>query len=55
MTIWSWAGVVLVAVGLIGFGLSRWKRSHESVQNGLVLSGCVSCVLNGIILLLITL
>ena len=55
MTIWSWAGVALVAVGLIGLGLSRWKHSHESVQNGLVLSGCVSCVLSGIILLLIAL
>jgi hypothetical protein len=55
MTIWSWAGIVLIAVGLIGFGLDRWKRIHEMVQNGLVLSGSLSYVLNGIALLLITL
>jgi uncharacterized membrane protein YidH (DUF202 family) len=55
MTFWAWAGIVLVAVGLIGFGASRWMRSHELVQDGLVLSGCLSCVVNGIALLLITL
>ena len=54
MTIWSWAGMVLIAVGLIGFGVSFWTRSHESVRNGLVLSGCLSCVLSGSALLLIT-
>jgi hypothetical protein len=55
MAIWSWVGIVLVALGLIGFGASRWMHSHEPVQNGLMLSGYVSCVLNGIALLLITL
>ena len=54
MTIWSWAGMVLIAVGLIGFGVSLWKRSHELVQNGL-LTGCLSCVVSGSALLLITL
>jgi hypothetical protein len=55
MTIWSWAGMVLIAVGLIGFAVSFSNRSHESVRNGLVLSGWLSCVLSGSALLLITL
>jgi hypothetical protein len=46
---------VLIAVGLIGFAVSFWERSHESVQNGLMLTGCLSCVVSGSALLLITL
>jgi hypothetical protein len=53
MTFWPWSGIVLVAAGLVLFGFSRWSRSHISVQNGLVFAGCLSCLFNGIALLIV--
>jgi len=53
--IWFWSGIILIAVGVTSYGLSRWHSSHESVQNGLVLSGSLSCLVNGLALVVIAL
>jgi hypothetical protein len=47
-----WSGVVLVALGLGALPLLSWFRSHELVQNGLALSGALSCVVNGVALII---
>lgn len=47
---WFWSGVALIAAGVELFGFSRWRSSHETVENGLVLSGSLACLANGIAL-----
>ena len=50
---WFWSGVALIAAAVVLFGFSRWRSSHEMVENGLVLSGCLACLVNGIALVVV--